>query len=159
MRQPSRIATFGLFCATLFAAPQPQVPAAGAPPAQNPVPQIDLQFLADVLRSAAAFNSAVRSMNIPQTFNPSQNAADGNGRTANQMATALGAGAGVGAAIGSMTGKQKGALIGAAVGSAGAMIIEAIVKHQASATPSAAEENNGTAKPLQQRSPAPEPGH
>ena len=146
----SRITVLGLLCSTLFAASEPQ----GSAPASNPFPQLDLQFLADVARTAAAFNSAIRSMNLPQTFSPSQNAPDSNGRPANQMATALGAGAGAGAAVGAMTGKQKGALIGAAVGGAGALIVEAIVKHQAAAM---AEGNNGPAKPLQQRTPATDP--
>lgn len=137
MRFISKIATLGLMGSTLFGASQAQAPA--------PAPQIDVQFLADALRAAAAFNNAVRNMNVRQTFNPSQNA------TSNQFATALGAGAGAGAAIGAMTGEPKGAVIGAAVGGAGALIVEAILKHQA-----AASAGTSPARPLQQATPTPE---
>jgi hypothetical protein len=94
------------------------------------IPQIDLQFVADVMRTAAAFNTMVKSMNLPQAFNPSAQVADQSGRRVNHQAAALGAGAGIGAAVGAMSGKKNGALIGAAVCGTSALIIEEIVKQQ-----------------------------
>ena len=123
-----RYATILLTGVTLFAAPQPQTPPQAGPPAAV-IPQVDLQFVADVMRTAAAFNAMVKSMNLPQAFNPSAQVTDQSGRPVNHQAAALGAGAGIGAAVGAMTGKRNGALIGAAVGGTSALVIEEILKH------------------------------
>jgi hypothetical protein len=126
MKMKVRLAALVLSGATLFAAPQPQAPPAPA----DVIPQADIQFAADVLRTAAAFNTMVKSMNLPQTFHPGATPTDQNGHPVNRDAAVIGAGAGIGAAIGAMSGKQRGAMIGAAAGAAGALIVEEILKHQ-----------------------------
>jgi len=120
-----QLAALVLSGTTLFAAPQ-QVP----PASTDVIPQADIQFAADVLRTAAAFNTMVKSMNLPQTFHPGATPTDQNGHPMNRDAAVIGAGAGIGAAVGAMSGKQRGALIGAAAGAAGALIVEEILKHQ-----------------------------
>jgi hypothetical protein len=118
-----RLAALVLSGATLFAAPQPQAPA-------PVIPQADIQFAADVLRTAAAFNAMVTNMNLPQTLRPGATPTDQNGRPVNREAVVIGAGAGIGAAIGAMSGKQNGALIGAAAGAASALIVDQILKQR-----------------------------
>ncbi len=114
--------SIALLCSASWVVAQSPAPAQAQTPNN---PQLNLQFLADVLRSATALHAAVQSMNLDKTF--SQDAATSAGRTA----AIMGAGAGVGAAIGEMSHSQKGLMIGAIAGSAGALIIDQILQHNA----------------------------
>jgi hypothetical protein len=137
------IATIPL-CMTGLALAEPQTTPAN--------PQVNIQlnteFLNDMMRSAAIFNSMVQNMNLNRTLHESGVAADStdaNGRPIKHTAAVVGAGAGVGLAVGGMTGSQKGAMIGAAVGGASALIIDQILQHQAKerlANPDAYRDNH-----------------
>jgi hypothetical protein len=118
---------FLLFCTSTVFAQSP------APVASANNSQLNLQFLADVLRSAAASRSAIQGMNLDKTFS------DGGATSAGRTAAVMGAGAGVGAAIGEMSHSQKGLLIGAIAGGAGALIIDQILQHNAAKVPQAPE--------------------
>ena len=122
MRKTIGLLSLSLICAAAMVA---QTPSPAPAPAPNNS-QLNLAFLADVLRSAAASHAAIQNMNLDKTFIPNDSAA-GAARTA----AIMGAGAGVGAAIGEMSHTQKGLLIGAIAGTAGALIIDQILQHQA----------------------------
>jgi len=128
MRKTFGFLSIALFCTTAMVFAQSPASAPAATPNNS---QLNLQFLADVLRNAAASHSAIQGMNLDKTFT------DGGATSAGKTAAIMGAGAGVGAAIGEMSHTQKGLLIGAVAGGAGALIIDQILQHNAAAKASA----------------------
>jgi hypothetical protein len=101
------------------------------PPAPAPATQLNLQILAESLRTAATFHDLVKSLNIEKNLNL-DTASPASAEPLSRMAAVLGAGAGAGAAIGEMKGGQKAVLIGAVAGAAGALVIDKVLQHQAS---------------------------
>jgi hypothetical protein len=136
----ARNATFLMLGAVLLSGSLPaQSPAPAAPlPAPQGVPNqdINLQFLAEVLRSATAFHDVVRSLQLEKRFGPQSQAPadpsdpDRQRRDLERTAEIMGAGAGAGVAIGGMTHSEKGLLIGALAGTAGGLLIDQILRHR-----------------------------
>ena len=101
--------------------------AAAQSPAPPP-PDPGLQFVDNVMRTAAAIHDLVRGMNLEKSFSAYP---PGDPRANQRTAEFMGLGAGVGMALGEMSHKPKGAIIGAAAGAAGGLVVDQILRHQA----------------------------
>jgi hypothetical protein len=100
---------------------QPPAPAAG---------QLNLQVLAEALRTAATFHDLVKNLDVEKNLKLSD-APAGSAQSLNRTAAIMGAGAGAGAAVGELKGGQKAILIGAVAGAVGALVIDQVMRHQA----------------------------
>jgi hypothetical protein len=105
-----------------------------APPTAPGTPQLNLQVLAEALRTAATFHDLVKNLDVEK--NLKLDASAGSGQSLDRTAAILGAGAGAGAAIGELKGGQKAVLIGVAAGAAGALVLDQVLRHK-SAKPEA----------------------
>jgi hypothetical protein len=133
--------TFAILTLSLFgtaASGWAQTPAP-APSAQ----QLNIQLLAEALRTAATFHDLVKNLNTNVEKNLAVNGASSSPSSAQSLsrtAEIVGAGAGAGAAMGELSGSQKGMMIGAAAGAAGALVIDQIVRHHEAAKAAAQAE-------------------
>ena len=99
--------------------------------AQSPAPALpdpNLQFVDNVMRTATAIHDLVRGMNLQKSFAAYP---PGDPRANQRTAEFIGMGAGVGMALGEMSHNPKGAMIGAAAGAAGGLVADQILRHQA----------------------------
>jgi hypothetical protein len=99
--------------------------------AQSPSPALpdpNLQFVDNVMRTATAIHDLVRGMNLQKSFAAYP---PGDPRANQRTAEFMGMGAGVGMALGEMSHNPKGAMIGAAAGAAGGLVADQILRHQA----------------------------
>ena len=99
--------------------------------AQSPAPALpdpNLQFVDNVMRTATAIHDLVRGMNLQKSFAAYP---PGDPRANQRTAEFMGMGAGVGMALGEMSHNPKGAMIGAAAGAAGGLVADQILRHQA----------------------------
>ena len=102
---------------------------AGFASAQAPAPaDPNLQFVDNVMRTAAAVHELIRGMNLQNSF---ASYPPGDPRANQRTAEFMGMGAGVGMALGEMSRNNKGAMIGAAAGAAGGLVVDQILRHQA----------------------------
>ena len=99
--------------------------------AQSPAPALpdpNLQFVDNVMRTATAIHDLVRGMNLQKSFAAYP---PGDPRANQRTAEFMGIGAGVGMALGEMSHNGKGAMIGAAAGAAGGLVADQILRRQA----------------------------
>jgi hypothetical protein len=99
--------------------------------AQSPAPALpdpNLQFVDNVMRTATAIHDLVRGMNLQKSFAAYP---PGDPRANQRTAEFMGMGAGVGMALGEMSHNPKCAMIGAAAGAAGGLVADQILRHQA----------------------------
>jgi hypothetical protein len=99
--------------------------------AQSPAPALpdpNLQFVDNVMRTATAIHDLVRGMNLQKSFAAYP---PGDPRANQRTGEFMGMGAGVGMALGEMSHNPKGAMIGAAAGAAGGLVADQILRHQA----------------------------
>jgi hypothetical protein len=120
-----------------------QAPVPAAPSASDP----NLQFVDEVLRTAIAVQSLVKSMNLDKAFGAQSSYPAGDPRSLQRTAEFIGAGAGVGMALGEKSHGQKGAILGAAVGSAGGLIVDQVLRHQAAKSSPASANPPGSPNP------------
>jgi len=121
---------------TLLAAPFLLISLACAQSPAPPPPAADpnMQFLDQVMRTAAAVHALVAGMNLEKALGAQNTYAPGDPRALQRTAEFMGVGAGVGVALGEMSHSQKGVLIGAAAGTAGGLIVDQLLRHQAAKT-------------------------
>jgi hypothetical protein len=101
----------------------PPVPA--KPPLNS---QINLQVLAETLRTAATFHDLVKNLNVEKNLNPDGGPAP-SADPLKRTAAIVGAGAGAGAAIGELRGGQKAVLIGILAGAVGGLVVDQVMRH------------------------------
>ena len=101
--------------------------------AQSPAPAPDksMEFINEVMRTAASVHDLVKSMNLQKAIGSQPVYPPGDPRALERTAEFMGVGAGVGMALGEMSHSEKGLMIGAAAGTAGGLIIDQILRHQA----------------------------
>jgi hypothetical protein len=132
---PIRMFTaFALGPLLLMSAANGQAPApapSAAPPAAQPATDPNTQFVDEILRTATAVHSLIKTMNLEKAFGPQSLYPPGDPRSLQRTADFIGVGAGVGMALGEMAHSQKGALLGAAAGSAGGLMVDQLLRHQA----------------------------
>jgi hypothetical protein len=116
---------------TQLANAQEPVPTKPAPPPAPSAADPNLQFLDQVVRTATAVQSLVKSMHLEKTIGAQSSYPPGDPRSLQRTAEFIGVGAGVGMALGEMSHNQKGAIIGAAAGSAGGLILDQLLRYQA----------------------------
>jgi hypothetical protein len=109
---------------------QEPVPAMPPPAAAQPASDPNLQFLDQVLKTATAVQSLVKSMDLKKAIS-AQTYPAGDPRALQRTAEFIGVGAGVGMALGEMAHSQRGVITGAAIGSAAGVIADQILRRQA----------------------------
>ena len=128
--------TLAILTATLLGAIacQAQSPAPAAP-------NLNLQLLAEALRTASTFHDLVKNLNANVAKNLSADAtAQAPAPSLDRTAAIVGAAAGAGAALGELHGGQKGVMIGAIAGAASGLVIDQIVRHHQEAAKARAAE-------------------
>lgn len=103
--------------------------------AQTPAPppatsNLDLQLLAEALRTASTFHDLVKNLNANVARNLSADAAaQSPAPSLDRTAAIVGAAAGAGAALGELHGSQKSVIVGVIAGAASGLVIDQIVRH------------------------------
>jgi hypothetical protein len=128
---------------TQLANGQEPVPANPAAPATQTAADPNLQFLDQVLRTATAVQSLVKSMHLDKAIGTQSSYPPGDPRSAQRAAEFIGVGAGVGMALGEMAHSQKGAITGAAIGGAAGAIVDQILRQQAAKMQNSPPDSNG----------------
>ncbi|HEY6341646.1 MAG TPA: hypothetical protein VIY49_09155 [Bryobacteraceae bacterium] len=135
--------------------PVPMKPAAPAaqptPPAAQPAADPNLQFLDQVLRTATAVQSLVKSMNLDKAISAQTSYPPGDPRSLQRAAEFIGVGAGVGMALGEMAHSQRGAITGAAIGGAAGVIVDQILRRQAAKMQAFPPDSNPSTSPRPDR--------
>jgi hypothetical protein len=122
--------------------PAKPAPAAASPAAAQPAADPNLQFLDQVLQTATAVQSLVKSMHLDKAIGAQNSYPPGDPRSLQRTAEFIGVGAGVGMALGEMAHSQRGAITGAAIGSAAGVIVDQILRRQAAKTQSPPPDSN-----------------
>lgn len=127
---------------TPLANAQEPVPAKPAPLAAQPPADPNLQFLDQVLQTATAVQSLVKSMHLDKAIGAQTSYPPGDPRSLQRTAEFIGVGAGVGMALGEMAHSQRGAITGAAIGGAAGVIVDQILRRQAAKVQSSPPDSN-----------------
>ena len=138
-----------LLLTQLVNAQQP-LPANSAPPATQLAADPNLQFLDQVLKTATAVQSLVKSMDLKKAIS-AQSYPPGDPRSLQRAAEFIGLGAGVGMALGEMGHNQKSAIAAAAVGGAAGAIVDQILRRQAAKGQNSPPDSNPSNSPLRDR--------
>lgn len=102
------------------------------PPAATAQPlDRSMQFLQEVMRTAAAVQNMVQAMSVQKTFGSAAAYPPGDPRALQRTAEIIGVGTGVGMVVGEMTHHKNGVAIGAAAGAAGGLVVDQMVRHGA----------------------------
>jgi hypothetical protein len=129
---------------------QEPLPANPAPPAAQLAADPKLQFLDQVLKTATAVQSLVRSMDLKKAIS-AQTYPPGDPRSLQRAAEFIGVGAGVGMALGEMGHNQKSAIAAAAVGAAAGAIVDQILRRQAAKGQNSPPNSNPSSPPFRDR--------
>jgi hypothetical protein len=130
---------------TPLAKAQEPVPSMPAPAAAQPAADPNLQFLDQVLKTATAVQSLVKSMDLKKAIS-AQTYPPGDPRSLQRAAEFIGVGAGVGMALGEMAHSQRGAITGAAIGGAAGVIVDQILRRESAkmqSSPPDSDRNSG----------------
>ena len=129
---------------------QESLPANPAPPAAQLAADPKLQFLDQLLKTATAVQSLVRSMDLKKAIS-AQTYPPGDPRSLQRAAEFIGVGAGVGMALGEMAHNQKSAIAAAAVGGAAGAIVDQILRRQAAKIQNSPPDSDPSSSPLRDR--------
>ena len=120
------------------------------PPAAQLAADPKLQFLDEVLKTATAVQSLVKSMDLKKAIS-AQTYPPGDPRSLQRAAEFIGVGAGVGMALGEMAHNQKRAIAAAAVGGAAGAIVDQILRRQAAKMQYSRPDSDPSSSPLRDR--------
>jgi hypothetical protein len=126
---------------------QEPLPANPAPPAGQLATDPKLQFLDQVLQTATAVQSLVKSMDLKKAIGAQSSYPPGDPRSLQRTAEFIGVGAGVGMALGEMAHNQKSAIAAAAVGGAAGAIVDQILRRQAAKMQNSPPDSNPPSPP------------
>ena len=130
---------------------QEPLPPNPAPPATQPAADPKLQFLDEVLKTAAAVQSLMKSMDLKKAIGAQSSYPPGDPRSLQRTAEFIGVGAGVGMALGEMAHNQRSAILGAAVGGAAGVIVDQILRRQAAKMQTPPPDSNPSISPQPDR--------
>jgi hypothetical protein len=136
---------------TQLANAQEPVPAKPAPATAQPAADPNLQFLDQVLQTATAVQSLVKSMHLDKAIGAQSSYPPGDPRSLQRTAEFIGVGAGVGMALGEMAHSQRGAITGAAIGSAAGVIVDQILRREAAKMQNSPPDSNPSISPRPDR--------